>query len=94
MRSPISIPKRRPDTVATFVLIVGIVDAVMGSVSGHGSLRVLGLVVMGSAIALHWPRSPKPRRVPSGRSRSPQRLLPAKTSRPALPLSIDTAKQS
>lgn len=92
MRLPISLSKHRPDTLSTFVLTMGIVDAVIGGVSGHGSLLILGLILMGGAVALRQPRVRTTRRG-SARTRAPQRLLP-EAARPALPLLMDPAKRS
>lgn len=71
---------------------MGIVDAVMGGVSGHLSLLILGVLLMGAAVALRWPRV---RAIRRGKpARSPQRLLPDTTSRPSLSTLMDTAKRS
>ena len=92
MRLPVFPAKRHPDRLSTFVLTMGIVDAVMGGVSGHVSLLVLGMVLVGGAVALRWPRTRSIRRARPGRS--PQRLLSEEASRPSLPLLMDTAKRT
>lgn len=44
----------RKEPLSNFVLIVGAVDAVIGSVGNHGALLGLGLGLVGMAIALRW----------------------------------------
>ncbi|MBF2047575.1 MAG: hypothetical protein EDM05_009810 [Leptolyngbya sp. IPPAS B-1204] len=74
----------RQEPISSFVLTIGLVDAVIGGVGGRGSLLLLGLTTVGVAIALRRllmrrPELPLPQPVP-------QRYLPARSSRPSLPL--------
>jgi hypothetical protein len=78
----------RKESLSSFILTVGTVDAVIGGVGGHFSLMLLGLGVIGVAIGLR--QQPKSHRPLEGsvvmETRHPIRYLPDKTSRPALPL--------
>lgn len=91
VRSTARQPSRK-ESLSSFILTVGTVDAVIGGVGGHFSLMLLGLGAMGVAIGLR--QRTKPRRpIKEGseasvvaETRPPVRCLPAKASRPALPM--------
>ncbi|NJL00259.1 MAG: hypothetical protein HC910_06675 [Spirulinaceae cyanobacterium SM2_1_0] len=73
----------RPDPLASFLLLVGTVDTVIGSASGHWSLFGLGSGAVFAAVALRWWLSPSlPRRSPR---RPPRAALPPASSPPPLP---------
>jgi len=62
IRSRMQLARRR-DRPSSFFLTVGSVDAVIGGVSSHGSLLVIGLAVMGVGAVLRWRKlsaQPKP----------------------------------
>ncbi|TVQ18415.1 MAG: hypothetical protein EA367_14835 [Leptolyngbya sp. DLM2.Bin15] len=50
---------RRHDRPSRFLLIIGSVDAVLGSVTLHLPLLILGVALMGTGVALRL-RRPKP----------------------------------
>ena len=75
---------RRKDSLSSFLIIVGLVDTGIGGMGGYGSLLLLGLTVVGGAIALRWRRSHhtsalQPEQVT-------QRYLPEKSSQSQLPM--------
>jgi hypothetical protein len=73
----------RKEPLSSFVLIVGIVDAIMGGVANHGGLLGLGLGVIGLAIALHWRLLQRQQAILDA---PPLRYLPERSSsRPSLP---------
>ena len=73
----------RKDQISSFVLIVGAVDAVIGSVGNYGLLLGLGWGTVGLAIAL---RLAALRRRDSRLSAQPLRVLPERSTRlPPLP---------
>ena len=84
-----SVYRREP--ISSFLLTVGVVDAVLGGFDDSWSLLLLGLGTIGAAIALRWwllqQRRPEPS-VPA----VPQHALPYRSSRPALP-AIQVAKK-
>ncbi len=83
----------RPDPLASFLLIVGAVDTVIGSASGHWSLFGLGAGTVFVAIALRWwqrqsvparsPRRPTAGYLPPASSPPPLPLLSRKSGRPS-----------
>ncbi|MGF1497647.1 MAG: hypothetical protein ACFB8W_12610 [Elainellaceae cyanobacterium] len=77
----------RKEPLSSFILTVGVVDAVIGGVDLQTSLFLLGLAMMGVAIALRWWKlrhSPDIADVVVP-SRPPLRYLPDQSSRPHLP---------
>ncbi len=44
----------RKGSISSFVLTVGVVDAVIGGVGGHWSLAIIGGTLVGVAIALRF----------------------------------------
>ena len=83
----------RKEPISSFILTIGLVDAVMGGVSGHGLLMILGLSMAGVAMALRWRmvqrQSFEPIEVPQ---KPPMRYLPEKASRPSLPKLVSSRK--
>jgi hypothetical protein len=75
----------RKDQVSSFVLIVGAVDAVIGSVGNYGLLLGLGWGTVGLAIAL---RLAALRRRNFELSAPPIRVLPERSTRPLPPLDL------
>ena len=73
----------RRDQISSFVLIVGAVDAVIGSVGNYGLLLGLGWGTVGLAIAL---RLAALRRRDWQLSARPLRVLPEQSTRPLPPL--------
>lgn len=74
----------RKEPISSFILTVGVVDAVIGGVSARGSLLIVGLATVGIAAAL---RGLMERRRPVLPIESaPVRYLPARSSRPSLPI--------
>lgn len=74
----------RKESISSFILTVGIVDAIIGGVSARGSLLIVGLATIGIAAAL---RGLMLRRRPvSLIEPAPVRYLPARSSRPSLPI--------
>lgn len=47
----------RKEPISSFVLTVGVVDAVIGGVDGHWSLAIVGGTLIGVAIALRFLQS-------------------------------------
>ena len=75
----------RKDQASSFVLIIGAVDAVIGSVGNYGLLLGLGWGTVGLAMALHLAAL---RRRDLQLSARPLRVLPERSSRlPPLDLS-------
>ncbi len=75
---------RRKDSLASFLMIMGLVDAVIGGLKGYESLLLLGLAIAGGAIALWWRHSHQTNRLQP--ERVTQRYLPAKSSQSQLPM--------
>lgn len=74
----------RKEPVASFVITVGIVDAVIGSIGASGSLFCFGLSTVGVAMILRWwqhQRSTLDQPEPA-----PEYYLPSRTSQPRLPV--------
>lgn len=73
----------RKEPLPSFLITIGVIDAVIGGLDDRWSLFSFGLGTVGIAIALRWwliqqrrPEPPQP---------VPQRYLPPSSSRPALP---------
>jgi hypothetical protein len=83
----------RKEPVSSFILTVGVVDAVMGGAGDRWSLMTVGVGIVGVAIALRWFRvRQQPLEMPS---RKPIHYLPSRSSRQALPtLSTSRKKPS
>ena len=86
----------RKEPISSFVLTVGIVDAVIGGVDMQWPLFLLGLGTIGVAIALRWWKTqnsaldmPVAPPVPN----PPIRYLPEQSSRPAMPTLNSTRKR-
>jgi hypothetical protein len=75
-----SLLARRRDRPSRMVLTIGSVNAVLGGVSLHGSLLLLGLVIMGVGIALRLRQPVRPQSVAA----PPPRSLPPAPSDTAL----------
>jgi hypothetical protein len=76
----------RQEPVASFLLMVGAVDAALGGVQGQVGLSVFGLAVVGAAAGVYWWGHSDPRRL--GRSaRSPVPI-------PEAPLALPPRSQS
>jgi hypothetical protein len=74
----------RKEPISSFLLTVGVVDAVMGGVSARGSLLAVGLAIVGIAALLRGLRLRY--RPISPIEPPPVRYLPAQSSRPSLPM--------
>lgn len=75
----------RKERISSFVVIVGAVDAVIGGADQSWSLLTFGLGTVGVAIALRiWQIQRSEEELPT---QAPTRYLPAQSSRPALPIS-------
>ncbi|MDB9313018.1 hypothetical protein PN462_07885 [Spirulina sp. CS-785/01] len=66
------------DPLSSFILTIGLVDAVMGGVGGYWTLFGLGGVTVGAALFWRWLKNPPP--LPQPRE-TPKGYLP-----PAMPL--------
>ncbi len=66
----------RKEPISNFVLIVGAVDAVIGSLGNHGALLGLGLGLVSVAIALRWQSIQRRRAVILDEPNAPIRYLP------------------
>lgn len=74
----------RKEPISSFILTVGAVDTFLGGVSSRGSLLIVGIATIGTAIALRGLLS-RQRPVPPIES-APVRYLPERSSRPSLPI--------
>lgn len=83
----------RKEPISSFLLTIGVVDAVMGGFDDSWSLLLFGLGTIGVAIALRlWllqQRRPEEPPEPA----APQRYLPYRSSRPVLPTITTSNKQ-
>lgn len=74
----------RREPLPSFLITIGVVDAVLGGFSAHWSLLTVGLGTVGIAIALRWwllqKRSPEPFQPVA------QHYLPYHSSRPEVPM--------
>ncbi|MBW4660543.1 MAG: hypothetical protein KME15_17875 [Drouetiella hepatica Uher 2000/2452] len=66
----------RKEPLANFLLLVGSVDAVIGSVGNYGTLLGLGLGLVGVAIALRWQSIQRRQAVVLEEPSAPIRYLP------------------
>jgi hypothetical protein len=83
----------RKEPISSFIITVGAVDAVIGGVGDRLSLMLLGLGIVGVAIALRWWKIHQSKiEISSG---APIHYLPGHSSRPQLPtLSMSPKKTS
>ncbi len=86
----------RREPISSFILTVGVVDAVIGGVGDRWSLMIVGLGIVGVAIALRissaqWRKTQQPEEPPA---RAPIHYLPAHTSTPTLPMLTMSRKRS
>jgi len=81
----------RKEPLPSFLVTVGVVDAVIGGLGDRWSLLTLGLGTVGVAIGLRWWLMSQRR----PRSAAPvvQHYLPPSSSRPALPI-LTAAKKN
>lgn len=75
----------RKEPLPSFLITIGIVNAIIGGFDDRWSLFTFGLGTVGVAIALRWWMLQQHRPEPLNQSR-PQRYLPASSSRPSLPV--------
>ena len=80
----------RREPLPSFLITIGMVDAVIGGFDDRGSLLIFGLGTVGLAIALRWWLSQQSR--PEPPQSQPQYYLPSRSSRPELPV-ITVAKK-
>jgi len=80
----------RKEPLPSFLITIGVVDAVIGGLDDRWSLFTFGLGTVGIAIALRWwliqqrcPEPPQP---------VPQRYLPSSSSRSPLPMLTNSKK--
>ena len=77
----------RKEPISSFLLTIGLVDAVIGGVDSHWTLLTFGLATAGCAIALRWWLAQRNRvELPTG---APVLYLPDRSSRPSLPMLSD-----
>ncbi|MDX2216461.1 MAG: hypothetical protein SFY66_24565 [Oculatellaceae cyanobacterium bins.114] len=74
----------RREPISSFILTVGLVDAVIGGVGDRWSLMTVGIGIVGVAIALRVLKSRQP--IEEAPTRAPIHYLPARTSSPSLPM--------
>ncbi len=79
----------RKEPISAFLLVMGSVDSAIGGVGGYSSLLVVGVGLMGSALAYRWLQSQRQRPCPE---KVAQYALPPQSSRP-LPMLSMTKKQ-
>nr|WP_242043685.1 hypothetical protein [Leptolyngbya sp. FACHB-671] len=73
----------RKEPISSFIITVGAVDAVIGGVGDRLSLMLLGVGLVGVAIALRWWKIRQSKiEIPSS---APIHYLPGHSSRPQLP---------
>ncbi|NJL35889.1 MAG: hypothetical protein HC899_03375 [Leptolyngbyaceae cyanobacterium SM1_4_3] len=83
----------RKEPISSFIITVGAVDAVIGGVGDRLSLMLLGVGVVGVAIAFRWWKIRQSKTEFS--SGAPIHYLPGHSSRPQLPtLSVSSKKPS
>ncbi|MBD3881428.1 hypothetical protein IFO70_06650 [Phormidium tenue FACHB-886] len=75
----------RREQLSSFVLLVGLVDALIGGISNHGLLLGLGLATVGVAIVLRWTAL---QRQTLQLNPKPVRVLPERSTRPLPPLDL------
>jgi hypothetical protein len=74
----------RREPLPSFLITIGVVDAVIGGFDNRWSLFTFGLGSVGVAIALRWWLIQRHRPEPS--QTIPQHYLPSRSSRPVLPM--------
>ena len=74
----------RQESVSSFILILGAVDAVIGGISGRWTLLSFGLLMVLTSALLRWYKLQKAETVVT--NKSPRYFLPPSPSRPPLPL--------
>lgn len=79
----------RKEPISSFLVIVGIVDAVIGGTDESWSLLTFGLGTVGVAVALRWWQTQH--QEPEPIHQAPKHYLPPSSSRPALPI-LSSAK--
>lgn len=79
----------RKEPVASFVITVGIVDAVIGSLGASGSLFCFGLGTVGVAVIMRWWQHQ--RSVLEQPNTGTEYYLPSRTSQARLPVLKETS---
>jgi hypothetical protein len=80
----------RKEPISSFIVIIGVVDAVIGGAGERWSLLTFGLLMVMLAIGLRWWQT---QRKESELAEQPvTHFLPPSSSRPALPI-LSTAKR-
>lgn len=74
----------RKEPLPSFLITIGVVDAVIGGFGDRWSLVIFGLGTVGAAVALRWWLLQQSRTEPS--EPVEQRYLPSRSSRPSLPM--------
>lgn len=74
----------RREPLPSFLITIGVVDAVLGGFGDRWSLLIFGLGTVGVAMALRWWLLQQRRPEPS--QPVVQRYLPGRSSRPTLPM--------
>ncbi|MDJ0635225.1 MAG: hypothetical protein QNJ34_18690 [Xenococcaceae cyanobacterium MO_188.B29] len=74
----------RKESVSSFILILGAVDAVIGGVGERWTLMSFGLLMVMASALLRWYKLQKAEAVVS--TKSPRYFLPPSPSSPPLPL--------
>ncbi len=74
----------RREPISSFILIVGIVDAVIGGVGGRWSLLSLGLTIAILGIVVRWWRNQQLNEI--SQRESPRGYLPPQSSQNPLPI--------
>lgn len=83
----------RKEQLSSFVLLVGLVDALIGGTSNHGLLLGLGLATVGVAIVLRWVALQRQMQALQ-LSPKPVRALPERSTRPLPPLDLSQRGKS
>jgi hypothetical protein len=74
----------RREPIVSFIITVGVVDAMIGGIGASWSLLSFGLGTVGVAVAVRWWQSPGSK-VESPEA-APEYYLPSSSSRPPLPM--------
>lgn len=74
----------RREPISSFILTIGVVDAVIGGVGERPSLLTFGIIVVLIAIAVRWLRNNNHQDIPS--QERPKGYLPPQSSPTPLPL--------
>jgi len=80
----------RREPLPSFLITAGIVDTIIGGFDERWSLFTFGLGTLASAFALRWWFLQQRRTYPA--KPVPQHYLPSSSSRPALPLLMNSKK--